>query len=116
MTNFRATTVLGPGAATVDSAATSGVGCNLLTHFGRSECRVVVSIVGTTGQVVGSSADTVDSDFSILAGHISGPSRSYLDNCFTSAGPSFITKLSDCRSSTTVVLSNCVDSYPDNCC
>ena len=115
MTNFSAT-VLGPGAATVDSAATSDVGCNLLTHFGRSECRVVVSIVGTTGQVVGSSTDTVDSDFSILVGHISGPSRSYLDNYFTSAGPSFITKLSDCRSSTIVVPSNCVDSYPDNCC
>lgn len=116
MTNFRATTVLGPGAATVDSAATLGVGCNLLTHFGRSECRVVVSIVGTTGQVVGSSADTVDSNFGILVGHISGPSRSYLDNCFTSAGPSFVAKLSDCRSSTTVVPSNCVDFYPDNCC
>jgi len=107
---------LGPEAATVDSAATSGVGYNLLTHFGRSEFRVVVSIVGTTGQVVGSSADTVDSDFNILVGHISGPSRSYLDNCFTSAGPSFIAKLSDCRSSTTVVPSNCVDFYPDNCC
>ena len=116
MTNFRVTTVLGPGAVTVDSAATSGVGCNLLTHFGRSEFRVVVSIIGTTGQVVGSSADTVDSDFSILVGNIGGPSRSYLDNCFTSAGPSFIAKLSDCRSSTTVVPSNCVDSYPDNCC
>lgn len=112
MTNFRATAVLGPGAATVDSAATSGVGCNLLTHFGRLECHVVVSIVGTTGQVDGSSADTVDSDFSILVGHISGPSRSYLDNCFTS----FIAKLSDCRSSTTVVPSNCADSCPDNCC
>ena len=115
MTNF-SSTVLGPGAATVDSAATSGVGCNLLTRFGRSEFRVVVSIVGTTGQVVGSSADTVSSDFSILVGHISGLSKSYLDNCFTSAGRGFIAKLSDCRSSTTVVPSNCVDSCPDNCC
>lgn len=115
-TNFRATTVSCPGAATVDSAATSGVSCNLLTDFGRSECRVAVSIVDTTEQVVGSSADTVDSDFSILVEHISGSSRSYLDDCFSSDGPSFIAKLSDCRSSTNDVPSNFVDSYLDNCC
>ena len=66
--------------------------------------------------MVGSSADTINSDFGILVEHISGPGSCNLDDCFTSTGCSFIAELSDCRSFTAAVPSNCVDCDPDSGC
>jgi len=115
VTNF-VVTVLVPVAAPIDFAAASTVGYTVLAHFGRLVLRVVVSIIGTTGQVGGSFADTTDSDFDNLVMRISDPVGSCLDSCFTnSASRNFVAIHSDYRSFVTAP-SNRFDSCPDNCC